>query len=93
MMRHLFLSVQKSILVRKLTLENNFRKTSPNLSKMDVFIGYHADMCASIILHVCHELCGEENRGSDTESVSDSEEEPEKSQNVDEKIEHLKEKV
>ncbi|XP_061169142.1 E3 ubiquitin-protein ligase RNF213-like [Saccostrea echinata] len=65
------------------------RNTAPSLTKMDVFIGYHADTCASIVLQICHELC-EEKKDNDAESESDSEEDREE---FDEKIMEFRERI
>lgn len=54
------------------------------MTKMDVFVGYHADTCAAIILHICHELCEENYDDSDSKSNTsdDCEEEDEETDNI-----------
>lgn len=44
------------------------------MTKKDVFIGYHADTCASIILYICHEIYGENYKDSNSNSNNSDEE-------------------
>lgn len=62
---------------------------------MDVFIGYHADTCASIILHICHELCEENYNDSDSNinTSDDCEEEDEETDNINMWVNDNKDKV
>lgn len=65
------------------------------MTKMDVFIGYHADTCASIILHICHELCEENYNDSDSNinTSDDCEEEDEETDNINMWVNDNKDKV
>lgn len=65
------------------------------MTKMDVFIGYHADTCASIILHICHELCEEhyDDSNSNSNTSDDCEEEDEETDDIDEWVNDNKDKV
>lgn len=65
------------------------------MTKMDVFIGYHADTCASIILYICHELCEEhyDDRNSNSNTSDDCEEEDEERDDIDEWVNDNKDKV
>lgn len=62
------------------------------MTKMDVFIGYHADTCASIILYICHELCEEHYDDSNSNSKT-SDEEEEEMDDIDEWVDDNKDKV
>lgn len=65
------------------------------MTKMDVFIGYHADTCASIILYICHELCEEhyDDSNSNSSTSDDCEEEEEETDDIDEWVDDNKDKV
>lgn len=65
------------------------------MTKMDVFIGYHADTCASIILYICHELCEEhyDDSNSNSNTSDDCEEEEEETDDTDEWVNNNKDKV
>lgn len=65
------------------------------MTKMDVFIGYHADTCASIILYICHELCEEpsDDSNSNSNTSDDCEEEDEETDDIDEWVNDNKDKV
>lgn len=65
------------------------------MTKMDVFIGYHADTCASIVLHICHELCEEhyDDSNSNSNTSDDCEEEDEETDDIDEWVNDNKDKV
>lgn len=65
------------------------------MTKMDVFIGYHADTCASIILYICHELYEENYDDSNINSNTsdDCEKKDKKTDDINEWVNNNKTKV
>lgn len=65
------------------------------MTKMDVFIGYHADTCASIILYICHELYEEnyDNSNSNSNTSDDCEKKDKKTDDINEWVNNNKTKV
>lgn len=65
------------------------------MTKMDVFIGYHADTCASIILYICHELYEEnyDDSNSNSNTSDDCEKKDKKTDDINEWVNNNKTKV
>lgn len=65
------------------------------MTKMDVFIGYHADTCASIILYICHELYEKnyDDSNSNSNTSDDCEKKDKKTDDINEWVNNNKTKV
>nr|XP_034315108.1 E3 ubiquitin-protein ligase rnf213-alpha-like isoform X1 [Crassostrea gigas] len=65
------------------------------MTKMDVFIGYHADTCASIILYICHELYEKnyDDSNSNSNTSDDCEKKDKKTDDINEWVNNNKTKI